>query len=335
MLLISYGTRPEYIKIKPLIDYLWKADYPFVVCRIRQHENLVDNCYFDFELKVRDRYSRLDCLVESALHWYKWKYPYTLPDITHVLVQGDTTSAMAMALTSFHAGLKVIHMEAGLRSCDDKNPWPEEVNRKLISQLADIHLCPTHSNMVNLINENVTGKKYVVGNTSIDSIKELGFQSAYGDHVVITLHRRENWPIMDKWFTQLNLIAGKSKLKFIFPMHPGEAVQKHRAKLKNIQILDPIDHEGMAELISGARLVITDSGGIQEECSYYKKICLVCRTTTERVESLGKSTILIKHPEELPIQFGYYEYEYKINWPCPYGDGRASEQIYEILKDLK
>jgi len=324
MILIAYGTRPEYIKVKPVIDLLGDK------CKILftgQHSSLF-NTDWDYNMDPPDGVNRLDSIVEGVMNGMDFT-PYT-----HVMVHGDTTSAMAVALSAFHQGVPVIHLEAGLRTYRP-DPHPEEANRRIISQLASIHLCPTSDNWVNLENEQMSGSKHIVGNTAIDNIVKWKKKAEYGDSVLVTMHRRENLPIMDEWFIAINNIAKRhDNLKFIIPLHPNPDVQEHAHLLTHVDVISPLPREELLDILSKARVVITDSGGIQEECSYLNKKCLTCRESTERPEALFDSTFLVRNPGDLFSVFESHVNDYEISYPCPFGDGDSAQRVYNVLKGV-
>lgn len=335
-LLITYGTRPEWIKVKPLITELKNRGIEHYTLFTGQHANIAP-AKADFVFKMNSYVSnnRLDdilgnilienCELYSSLNNDK-------NDFTHVLVQGDTTSAMGIALSAFHNGKQVIHLEAGLRTYDKENPYPEEVNRRIISEIADIHLCPTTDSMINLRSENIKKNIYVVGNTALDNLLEYKEQCEYGNTILVTLHRRENHVIMDQWFGEINKLAVKyPNLKFILPIHPNPNVQKHRKILTNVSVVEPLEHKELLELLIKTKMVITDSGGLQEECSFLNKKCLVCRKETERPESLGLSSYLILEPNQLVNVFEEHIDNYIINHKSPYGDGQSAKKIVDFL----
>lgn len=331
MILIIYGTRPEFIKVKPLIDELTIEKIPFKTLFTGQHKDLV-TFKADFNLNmVNNTNNRLDNIINNCTlipdEWFE--------NIEYVLVQGDTTSVLGLTLTAFNRQIKVIHLEAGLRTYDNKNPYPEEMNRQLVSRIADINLCPTDLNLTNLENENVMGKSFVVGNTGLDNLLNYKSKCEYGDKILVTLHRRENHDKIDKWFEAINQLAKQnSKYEFILPAHPNPNVQKHLSILKNITVINPLNHNDLIELLIKTSLVITDSGGLQEECSFFNKKCLVCRETTERPESLGMTSFLVKEPNELIDLFNHHIDKKNINYDSPFGDGFASKKIVKILKKL-
>lgn len=332
MILISYGTRPEYIKILPLMKEMKKNNIKYKTLFTGQHKDLVKE-KSDFSLSINElSANRLDCIISSCLNIND----NIFNNINYIIVQGDTTTALGLAIASFHRKIKVIHLEAGLRSYNIENPYPEELNRKLISSIAELHFCPTKQNKDNLLKENISSKKiHVVGNTAIDNLLNLKDKCSYENKIFITLHRRENHEIIDKWFNEIENLAIKfSDYEFIFPMHPNPNVQKHKQIFNKVKILNPLSHKETLEILTKCKLIITDSGGIQEECSFFNKKCLVCRKTTERVESINDSTFLIKNPIELKKNFIKHIKNYIINYKCPYGDGKTSVKICNILKKI-
>lgn len=331
MILLTYGTRPEYIKIKPLITELKKCDVPFKILFTGQHKDIANGEY-DFKLEMSDlSNNRLDSVMGNLM---------ALSDdifegITHVLVQGDTTSVVGLSMASLHRKIKVIHLEAGLRTYDTENPFPEENNRRIVSTIATIHLCPTELNRNNLENEHVLGDIYVVGNTVLDNLVDYKNKCEYTNKVLVTLHRRENHEQIIEWFNQINKLAKENpELEFILPIHPNPNVQKHKDILTNVKVVEPLTHSDLLDLLVKAKLVITDSGGLQEECSFFNKKCLVCRKITERPESIGLSSYLINEPSDLKTIFDNQIKEYVIDIESPYGDGNSSKKIIEIFKKI-
>lgn len=331
MILLAYGTRPEYIKIKPLIDVFDRERFPYKTLFTGQHKDLVKDLKPDYQIDIFDGENRLDSIIQSTMNGFFWVH-----DITHVLVQGDTTSVLAVALAAFNRGIRVIHLEAGLRTYDKANPYPEEQNRRMVSQITDIHLCPTDLSRENLENERILGDKYVVGNTVLDNLLPYKDKCEYGNKILITMHRRENHHWMAEWFKAINILAiNYPQYEFIIPLHPNPNVQKHKHVLKNVNVVEPMSHEELLELLIKTRLVITDSGGIQEECSFFNKKCLTCRKVTERPEAQGQSTFMVESPQVLQKIFLSEIMYPEINYKCPFGNGHSANKIYEILKDIK
>ena len=333
MILLVYGTRPEFIKIKPLMEEMTKRGLPFKTLFTGQHKDLTSHeADFNITLFETGR-NRLDHILEGCIglpdEWFE--------DITHILVQGDTTSAMGMALTGMHRKIKVIHLEAGLRTYDTENPFPEENNRRIISSIASIHLCPTENNRNKLLREGIHTNVYVVGNTGLDNLNHLTprLHTWCNETVLVTLHRRENHEILDQWFEAINSLSkARPSIRFVIPLHPNPNVQKHKHLLTHVDIIDPLDHDELIKLLTEIKLVITDSGGLQEECSFLKKMCLVCRKVTERPESIGITSYLMPTPEYLKETFRNYIYYAIPDVPCPFGDGHASEKICDIFEKL-
>lgn len=356
MILICYGTRPEYIKVKSLIDNLTKGT--FRVLFTGQHLDLVKpEEKVDHILTIStSTTNRLNNIMSNILS----STDATLfHNIEYVLVQGDTTSALAMAISAFNHGIKVIHLEAGLRTYNPDHPYPEEINRQLISRIAAIHLCPTRLNRDNLVKENIDRSKiFVVGNTGLDNITKLLQKSSSSipispsisnpppNNVVVTLHRRENLPIIGRWYTEIIRSAIKygdlldleeDRLKFTIIFHPNPEIQAYKLtlnKYNNIQVMDSVSHEELLSLISRCRFIITDSGGIQEEASFLKKRLIVCRETTERVELLGNYVTLAKTPADLGGLIDQLYHNYEMDLECPYGDGQSWIEIQQILRYL-
>jgi len=322
-ILICFGTRPEYIKVKSLIDNLQNTK----TCFTGQHKDLLKNIDVDYELSMdkdisNNRLNNIFCNIMSFIHIFN--------DIDYVLVQGDTSTACAIALSAFNNDIKIIHLEAGLRSNNLKDPYPEEMNRQLISRIADIHLCPTEFNKQNLLKENVFGDIHVVGNTGLDNISKDGCE--YNNQVLITMHRRDNHHNMDKWFDMLEKIANKYyDIEFMIPLHPNPNVQKHKHIFKKVKIVEPMNHNDLVEYVKKCKFIISDSGGLQEECSYLNKKIIVCRKTTERPESIGTHSFMCGEPELLEALVDKINNDYEVNAECPYGDGFAWNKIIKLL----
>jgi len=321
MIGLFYGTRPEYIKIAPLVEEFKEKAIDYTLFQVQQHSSLLEGCDYDFVIPIFSSGNRLNSITISILL-------YPLPtNLDRVLVQGDTTTAMAVALNAFNNQIPVIHLEAGLRTYDKQNPYPEEVNRRIISSLASIHYCPTITDAKNLMREGYGNDKIVVtGNTVIDTLRDI--TPSDGKEVLITLHRRENQHNLNSWFVAIEALARNfPEYSFVFPMHPSPAVQEHKKVFKNVKVCDPIPFEEMKERLAACALTITDSGGIQEECSFFKKVCFVCREVTERP---SKSGIICPTPEKLIEEFTE-NHKLKITEECPFGDGYAARKITQDI----
>lgn len=331
MILLTYGTRPEYIKVKPLIDEMSSRGMTFKTLFTGQHKDIVPK-EADYNLTMKDfGGNRLDSVLKNCL---------SIPEecfegITHILVQGDTTSVVGLALAAMHRKIKVIHLEAGLRTYDYENPFPEENNRRIVSTIAAIHLCPTDENEENLKNENVVGDTYVVGNTVLDNLVKYKEDCEYGRTVLVTMHRRENHDKLKEWFRTISDIACENPhLEFVIPLHPNPNVQACKKYLHNVKIIDPLSHSELIEMLIKTRMVITDSGGLQEECSFFNKKALVCRKVTERPESVGLTSFMVKEPKDLEKLFYKHIKKYETNKKCPYGDGDSAKRICDIFEKL-
>ena len=322
-ILICFGTRPEWLKIKPLIKIMDRAEYKLFFTG--QHEDLLKEVDVDYKATIPTSNNRLDDVVSGCLN---------LPegDFKGVLVQGDTASAFACAIGAYHRGLRIYYMEAGLRSGNLKHPYPEEGYRQMIARIADVNFAPTELSYSNLVSEAVMGEIFEVGNTVLDNLVGLP-EATYGTKVLITMHRRENHHLMAEWFAEINdLAVAYPNLEFIIPIHPNPNVQAHKHLLTNVKVVEPLSHEETINILLNCKLVISDSGGIQEEATFFNKKVIVCRTTTERPEGIGTGHLhLCKTPKELKDLFGTLEENSYICKPCPYGDGKAAEKIKKIL----
>ena len=323
MILLCFGTRPEWLKIKPLIKQLDNYKLLFT----GQHPDLLKDIEVDYKIIISESNNRLDQLISDCLT----QFPNG--DFESVLVQGDTASAFACAIGAFNRGLKIYYLEAGLRSYNLNHPYPEEAYRQMISRISDVNICPTELSRDNLISEKVNGICQVVGNTVLDNLLPYKTQCEYGNKVLVTLHRRENHHWLDEWFKQIDRIAGENKeLEFILPIHPNPNVQKHKPLLKNVNIVDPMTHSELLEVLVKTKFVISDSGGLQEEGSFFNKKVIVCRKTTERPEGIETGHLyLCDNPNELYYLFEVINKNYKITSECPYGDGKSSIKIKNIL----
>ncbi len=335
MILLAFGTRPEWIKIKPLLEVFDEKKYKYRVLFTGQHSTLIPSDaqnYIDVRLSIDAGDNRLDSIVKSVMDSGKiWERN----DIDKVLVQGDTTSAFALGLAAFHRKIPVIHLEAGLRTYDLENPYPEEFNRQAISRLAYIHLCPTDTSAKNLFSEGIRDRVYVTGNTVLDNLTDI--VPTESNIIPITMHRRENHDVMSLWFQEFEKLAIKyPDLQFVFPMHPNPQVQQHRELLKKVKVLAPLEYNSFVNMLAQSRLIISDSGGIQEESSFFKKRSIVCRKTTERTEGLGQFFELCHNPKDLIELFGLMISKESIEEgvKCPFGDGKSAYKIYNILTEL-
>ena len=331
MLGVIFGTKAEFIKLKPILDRLKDTIIKYKLIYIKQHIDIMPELPEHEEIQIYDISSnRLDNLCLNILdQLYDRIY-----DCSHILVQGDTTTSFVAALAAFNRHIKIIHVEAGLRTFNMDNPRPEEFNRRSISLMADIHLCPTNQNAQNLVKEGIRTPKYITGNTGLDDIDTTTIKET--NTVLITLHRRENLPIIHEWFYEINKLAQNTpELTYIYPVHPNPDIIKHVNLLsnKNIQVIEPLSREESIIKIKQSKMIITDSGGIQEESNYLRKRVIVCRRVTERPESIWLNCTLCKTPQYLGEAFKKMINKHLVDYMCPYNtDGKASERIIEILK---
>jgi len=325
-ILIVFGTRPEAIKMAPLIKEFesFPSLFKLSVCVTAQHREMLDQILDlyeikpDFDLNVMTQGQDLNDLTSLILKKIKHVYLEVNPDI--VIVHGDTTTTMAASLAAFYLNIPVAHIEAGLRTYDRMAPYPEEINRQIVTRLSTWHFAPTFKNQENLLNENVQIENIsVTGNTVIDSLclmnekissdmlyekkihttisKELNFDIKKNKYILITGHRRENFGNgFDEICSALLHLAKKySDLKFIFPVHLNpnvvKPVKNKLDNIKNIHLLKPLEYQNFTFLLKYCFCILTDSGGIQEEAPAFDKPVIVMRELTERQEGVDAGTI--------------------------------------------
>ena len=325
-ILLCFGTRPEWLKIKPLIKELDNYKLLFT----GQHPDLLKDIKVDYRITIGNSDNRLDQLISDCL------LQFPDGDFDSVLVQGDTASAFACAVAAFNRQKKIYYLEAGLRSYNLEHPYPEEGYRQMIARISDVNLCPTDLSRDNLISEKVNGICHVVGNTVLDNLLDYKKQCEYSNKVLVTLHRRENHHWMNEWFTELNNIAKENPdLEFILPIHPNPNVQKHKDILTHINVIEPLNHSELLELLVKVKFVISDSGGLQEEGSFFNKKVIVCRKTTERPEGIDTDHLyMCDSPKELPLLFEIISKEYSVSSECPYGDGMSSKKVKDLIYEI-
>lgn len=366
-ILVAFGTRPEAIKLFPVIHAL-KRDPGFnvTVCVTAQHRQILDqvlqiaNIVPDLDLDIMQPNQTLPQMTSRILKGFDDVLQDVAPD--RVMVQGDTTTAMAAALSSFYRKIPVDHVEAGLRSGDIYSPWPEEVNRKVVGSIAALHFAPTERAADALANENVPRERiFITGNTVIDALlqtqrridvfpdlrEEIDGQVLDNGHngrvVLVTAHRRENFDGgMERIAAALLQIVEREDVLVIFPVHPNPNVlAPMRAMLGDhprIRLLPPQDYVPFVRLLSRCDVVLTDSGGVQEEAPALGKPVLVMRNTTERPEGVEAGTALLVGTdpkliarETLRLLDDHEHYLRMSRAHNPFGDGRASQRIIDIL----
>ena len=324
--LVVYGTRPEYLKVKTLISLSDSIDSLFV----KQHTDIIDFGTFDHSIHIEDACSnRLNSIFEQVF----LKAESIINKYDNVVIQGDTATVAAVSLVAYHLKKKIFYIEAGLRSFDWGNPFPEEGYRQMVSRIATVNLCPTELSAQNLRNEGVLGAVHIVGNTILDALAEYKSNTGYGNKVLITLHRTENLKLLPQWFTALNKIASSHpSLELVYPVHPNPIIVKQAEKLKNITLLEPLEHDAFLKILKDCRFVISDSGGIQEEASFLNKKIIVCRKTTERPEGIESGhLILCPEPTKLEKIVETVVDDFTITASCAYGDGKSSKRIKTLI----
>ena len=370
--LTIFGTRPEAIKMAPVISELREA-FKVSVCVTGQHNSMlkqvmrVFEIVADYELSIMTDNQKLSELTGRAILEVEKVLVEVKPDI--VLVQGDTTTALSAAMASFYNHIIVGHVEAGLRTHNRYSPFPEETNRHLISSLAEIHFAPTIGAKNNLLNEGICGNKiHVTGNTVVDALRISGKKSRSITFsaelcelipfltdkrikkpriVLVTGHRREHFgAIIESICTAIATIAkNNSDVAVIYPVHLNPNVQEpvHRilGQIDNVYLTDPLDYLTFVKLLSLCTLVLTDSGGIQEEAPSLGKPVLVMRNDTERTEGIdaGISRLVGTDPHEIVDSVGQLlnsqeDYDSMSFTQNPYGDGFASKRIKTILQTV-
>lgn len=358
-----FGTRPEAIKFAPVVLAL-KADPLFepIVAVTAQHREMLDQVMdlfgivADVDLDIQRDRQTLAGVTVRALGGLDQAIADSRPDM--VLVQGDTSTTFAGALASFYRGVPVTHIEAGLRTGNPRSPFPEEINRRLTTQLTALHLAPTPSNVANLLREGVDPSTVIcTGNTVIDALDHaVSLKVGYGEPalesldddrrrvVLVTVHRRESWgSAMDGIGRALARLAAEPDVLLVIPIHRNPVVRESILPavegLDNVVVCEPLAYGSFARLIDRADLILTDSGGIQEEAPSRGKPVLVLRDTTERPEAVEAGTVAVVGTDEdiivsrarelLNDPDAYGRMARAIN---PYGDGRAAARTIDAIR---
>lgn len=358
-----FGTRPEAIKMAPVVLELQKhADrIQTIVAVTAQHRQMLDQVLDlfqitpDYDLDIMSQGQTLYDITTKSLMGLKDVLAKEKPDL--VLVHGDTTTTFAGALASYYQQVPVGHVEAGLRTGDIYSPFPEEMNRKLTGAIAAIHFAPTATAKVNLLKENVNPSHiYVTGNTVIDALMTtVAGDYDFGDDlkdvdfhnhrvILLTTHRRENLgePMRHIYKALRRIIEEIPDTEIVFPVHRNPLVRKvveeELAGVDRIHLIDPMEYEPFANLMSLSSLVLTDSGGIQEEAPSLGKPVLVLRNTTERPEAVEAGTVRligtdkdVVYAETKRLLTDQDAYDAMSNAVNPYGDGKASQRIVQAI----
>ena len=373
-ILLVFGTRPEAIKMAPLVKAYKEQNHYFQtkVCVTAQHREMLDQVLnlfeitTDFDLDIMKPNQDLYDITCNILQGMKSVFKIYRPDI--IFVHGDTTTTFSVSLAAFYEKIAVGHVEAGLRTGNIYSPWPEEGNRKLTSQLTTYHFAPTQQSEGNLLNENITADKIIVtGNTVIDalllmrdrletdttfrehvqnSIKEKGFDPEASEFILVTGHRRENFGqgIIDICMALKIIALNRPHINIVYPVHLNPNVLKPVNDLlgdvENIYLIEPLQYEEFIYLMSLSKLIITDSGGVQEEAPSLGKPVLVMRETTERPEAVDAGTVklvgtnienIVSATNELLDNNLAYEIMAKAH--NPYGDGKACDRIINFMRN--
>jgi len=352
---VILGTRPEIIKMSPIVRILEREAYEYFIVHSGQHYSYnMDKIFFE-QLKLPEAKYNLEVgsgshaeqtgkmLISIELVLKKEK-----PKV--VLVQGDTNTTLAGALAAVKLGIKVGHVEAGLRSYDRR--MPEEINRTLVDHSSDLLFAPTQKSKTILLNEGIPEKKiFVTGNTIVDAVtqnlelsreKEQIFNELSidkGKYFLVTVHRQEN---VDDEKRFKNILLGLEEvqkefsLPIVYPIHPRarKKMEEFGLKVNSIKIVEPLDYLSFLRLESNARLILTDSGGVQEEACILKVPCVTLRYSTERPETIdvGSNVLAGTEPSEI-VSKTKYMLSKKNSWSNPFGDGRAAERIVSILNE--
>lgn len=359
-----FGTRPEAIKMAPLIKELKRhIEIESIVCVTAQHREMLDQVLDifkikpDFDLNIMKSKQSLTDITINALKGLEVVIENKKPDI--ILVHGDTTTTFVASLAAFYYQIKIGHVEAGLRTFNKYEPFPEEMNRRLTGALADIHFAPTALAKKNLMNEGLDEKNiFVTGNTAIDGLKETIEENYkftldllnnidYKNKKVITMtaHRRENWgePLENICKATYQIVEEFKDVEIVYAVHKNpvvmETAQKYLGSHERIHLIEPLDIKDMHNLIKRSFLVMTDSGGLQEEVPSMGKPVMVLRNVTERPEGVEAGTLKIagvyqenvfKLASELITNKNIYDR--MVNAINPFGDGHASERIVEAIQ---
>lgn len=355
-----FGTRPEAIKMAPLVlELKRRPEFESLLCVTAQHREMLDSVLdifkisADYDLNIMQPRQTLSTITSKVLLGLEDVFEKAKPDI--VLVHGDTSTTFSAALAAYYAKIKVGHVEAGLRTYDKYSPFPEEMNRRLVGSIADLHFCPTENNRNNLLRENIKNGVYITGNTVIDAmkytvsdkvdlslIKDVDFERK--KVVVVTCHRRENYgKPMEQIFSALKRLAETNEdIQIVYPVHLSpvvhETAQRILGGISRIKLIPPLDAEQMHTLMSRCYMVMTDSGGIQEEAPALGKPVLVMRRETERPEAVEAGTVRLVGVDEKAIFDSAQEllhdldsYERMAKAVNPYGDGSACCRIADAI----
>ncbi len=358
-----FGTRPEAIKMAPLVAELRSRPALQAVCCVTaQHRQMLDSVLEifrlapDYDLNIMEARQTLSTITTKCLLGMEGVLEQARPDL--VLVHGDTSTTFAGALAAFYRQIPVGHVEAGLRTYDKYSPFPEEMNRKLVGDIADLHFCPTARNRENLAREDIGEGVFITGNTVIDAlkttvVKDYHFSTELLNHLdyaarkilLVTCHRRENYgaPMAHIMTALRRIVQAFPDVELVYPVHLSpvvrEAADQYLSGHDRIHLIDPLDVEEMHNLMARAYLVLTDSGGLQEEAPALGRPVLVLRRETERPEAVEAGTVRLAGTQEeqvfrmaselLTDEAAYHAMAHAVN---PYGDGFACRRIADAVE---
>lgn len=359
---VVFGTRPEAIKMAPIVKELERRKLSHLVIVTAQHREMLDQkldvfgIHPDYDLDVMKHDQDLFHVTTAVINKIKPVLKEEKPDV--LLVQGDTTTTFAASLASYYMKIRVGHVEAGLRTWNKMNPYPEEINRQLTTRLTDLHFAPTEWAKQNLLKEGVKEESiFVTGNTVIDAllmIVDPGYQFTHEPLrsidfirrrvILLTSHRRENFgePMKQIFSACRHLVENNPDVELIYPVHPNPNVQKAAQEVLagtgRVHLIEPMEYRPFVQLMNKCYLILTDSGGVQEEAPTLGKPVLVLRKTTERPEAVEAGTaklvgtdrgVITREAQRLLSDpNAYREMATKTN---PYGDGKAAARIVEII----
>ncbi len=362
--MVVFGTRPEAIKMAPVIKELKKVqDIDTKVVVTAQHREMLDQVLHlfaikpDYDLNLMKDKQDLYSITTGVLSGLKDIMEQEKPDL--VLVHGDTTTTFAAALAAFYQKIPVGHVEAGLRTRNKYSPYPEEMNRSLTGRLAELHFAPTDLSRENLLAESIaTFKIWVTGNTVIDALMDTvhpnyGFSEELKDInlnnriLLVTTHRRENWGdhMREIYGALIQLVEEFADVEIVFPVHKNPTVKDLALEMlgdrERVHLLEPMEYEAFANLMNASYIILTDSGGMQEEAPSLGKPVLVLRDTTERPEAIQAGTVKLvgtikEHIYEAArlLLVDRREYDKMAQSINPYGDGKAARRIVKVVKDF-
>lgn len=366
-ILLVFGTRPEAIKMAPVVRALSAAkQWEVKVCVTAQHRHMLDQVLSlfeivpDFDLNLMKPGQELTDITSNVLIGMRDVFNQWKPDL--VLVHGDTTTAMASSLAAFYAKIPVAHVEAGLRTNDIYSPWPEEMNRRIVGRIASLHFAPTETARANLLAEGCVDESiFVTGNTVIDALlnvvdrinadvtinqhlrERFAFLQVDKRLILVTGHRRENFGQgFEDICKALRTIAVRDDVEIVYPVHLNPNVQEPVRRIlgdcPRIHLIEPLDYLPFVYLMNHAYVLLTDSGGIQEEAPSLGKPVLVMRDTTERPEAVAAATVKLvgtdaEHivSEITRLLDDQQEYQRMSHTHNPYGDGRAADRIASVI----